>query len=436
MSDRLKTVQSRRPIAVDLFAGAGGMTLGFERAGFDVLAAVEIDPIHCAVHEYNFPLWSVFCEDISTISGEFIRHHSNIKNQEIDVVFGGPPCQGFSLIGKRLLEDPRNLLVFHFVRIVSELQPKYFVFENVKGMASGKHQTFIQELINKFEYYGYQVRQPYQVLNAAYYGVPQKRERLFLLGCREDLVLPNYPEPSFKPPNSKVSKLYSHLPQTPTVREALQDLPNVEDYPELTQQDWADVCFDKPSHYAKMLRGIAKNANDYSYPRQYNSQRLTSSLRTEHTVASIERFASTPPGKTEPISRFHKLDPDGLCNTLRAGTPSNRGAYTSPRPIHPFTPRCITVREAARLHSYPDWFRFHVTKWHGFRQVGNSVPPLLAQAIATEIFKLLNIQPQKPQNKIKLGDEAFLRFDLSQAAKYYGVDPHVIAPRNRQKKKA
>ncbi|WP_413167223.1 DNA cytosine methyltransferase [Capilliphycus salinus ALCB114379] len=434
MPDQPNTIQSKRPIAVDLFAGAGGMTLGFEQAGFDVLAAVEIDPIHCIVHDYNFPLWSVFCQDITTISGEFIRYHSSIKKREIDLVFGGPPCQGFSLIGKRLLEDPRNLLVFHFVRIVSELQPKYFVFENVKGMVSGQHQTFIQELIHKFGYYGYKVRQPYQVLNAAYYGVPQNRERLFLLGCREDLPLPNYPEPTFKPPLSKVTKCYSHLPSTPTVREALQDLPEIENYPELCQQDWADVDFHRPSFYGKMLRGIVKKSDNYSYPRQYNSQLLTSSLRTEHTQESIERFAQTPPGKTEPISRFHKLNPDGLCNTLRAGTPSSRGAYTSPRPIHPFTPRCITVREAARLHSYPDWFRFHATKWHGFRQIGNSVPPLLAQAVAGEIVKLLNVKPEKPEGKIELGDEAFLRFDMSQAAKYYGVNSDVIAPRNRKKK--
>ncbi len=91
------------------------------------------------------------------------------------------------------------------------------------------------------------------------------------------------------------------------------------------------------------------------------------------------RFLATKHGDTEPISRFHKLDPKGVCNTIRAGTASDRGAFTSPRPIHPFSPRCITVREAARLHSYPDWFRFHVTKWHGFRQIGNSVPPLHSQ---------------------------------------------------------
>lgn len=430
-----QTPQSR-PIAVDLFAGAGGMTLGFEQAGFDVLAAVEIDPIHCAIHQYNFPLWSTLCCDIVDISGEKIRKLSSIGSQDIDVVFGGPPCQGFSLIGKRLLEDSRNLLVFHFVRVVVELQPKFFVFENVKGMATGKHQVFLQELIDKFEYYGFQVQQPYQVLNAAYYGVPQNRERLFLLGARRDLSLPHYPEPRSCPYNSNASNPNKKQPNTPTVLEALQDLPEVNHYAELKQQDWVETPFNEPSSYGKLMRGIAILDNDYSYHRVYNNRILTSSLRTEHTPESIRRFELTLPGKTEPVSRFHKLHPEGLCNTLRAGTPSSRGAHTSPRPIHPFTPRCITVREAARLHSYPDWFRFHVTKWHGFRQIGNSVPPFLAKAVAAEIVKSLGIVPSKPQKQLKLGDEELLQFGMSKAAKYYGVEYDKIKPRSRKPKKA
>ena len=139
-----------RPIAVDLFAGAGGMTLGFEQAGFDVLAAIEIDPIHCATHQFNFPFWSIICESVIDITGQEIRKRSSIGEQEIDVVFGGPPCQGFSLIGKRCLDDSRNSLVFHFIRIVLELTPKFFVLENVKGMTSGHHNKFIHEIINTF----------------------------------------------------------------------------------------------------------------------------------------------------------------------------------------------------------------------------------------------------------------------------------------------
>ena len=129
-----------RPIGVDLFAGAGGLTLGFEQAGFDVLASVELDPIHCATHEFNFPFWSILCRSVVETTAEEIRKQSDIGDREIDVVFGGPPCQGFSMIGKRDIDDSRNALVFHFIRLVLELKPKFFVMENVRGIALGKSQ--------------------------------------------------------------------------------------------------------------------------------------------------------------------------------------------------------------------------------------------------------------------------------------------------------
>ena len=416
----------RRPIAVDLFAGAGGMTLGFEQAGFDVLTSVEIDPIHCATHQFNFPFWSILYRDIIGITGEEIRNLSSIGCGEIDVVFGGPPCQGFSLIGKRYLDDDRNSLVYHFMRLVLELQPKFFVMENVAGITIGKHQQFLEKIIRKFRSNSYEVEENYQILNAAYYGVPQNRERLFLLGCRRGLNLPKYPFPLTKPDGIK-SKYFQetdllNLPKTPTVSEAIQDLPEVNNYPELTHIDWVIAEYGKPSNYAKQLREICDRDDNYSYQREYNPRILTASLATNHTLLSMERFATTPPGKIEQISRFYKLHPDGLCNTLRAGTASNRGAHTSPRPIHYSTPRCITVREAARLHSYPDWFRFHVTKWHGFRQIGNSVPPLLAKAVAREVLKSLGIESIKPEGKYQLGSEKLLNFNMSQAADYYNVD--------------
>lgn len=443
----METLQQKRPIAVDLFAGVGGMTLGFEQAGFDVAAAVDIDPIHCAAHKFNFPFWSVICQDVKRLTGEQIRQSSSIQNQEIDVVCGGPPCQGFSLIGKRVLEDERNALVFHFLRLVLELNPKYFVMENVAGMAIGKSQQLLNELIEQFQKNSYNVQLPYQVLNASNFGVPQNRKRLFLLGCRSDQTLPNYPIPITKPAKSKVTLLNSHQPDSPTVKDALIDLPIIENYPELLTQDTVKAKFGKPSFYSSQLRerGATRTRasestpygsikDDYSYPRNYDSSLLTASLRTQHTEKSMARFAETPPGKTEPISRFYKLDPDGICNTLRAGTASNRGAYTSPRPIHPHLPRCITVREAARLHSYPDWFRFHVTKWHGFRQIGNSVPPLLAKAVAQEIIKVLEFEPWKSETRFHLGEKQLLILDMSKAAQLYQVDPHVIAPRTRKNK--
>ncbi|MGH2414565.1 MAG: DNA cytosine methyltransferase [Microcystaceae cyanobacterium] len=410
----------KRPIAVDLFAGAGGMTLGFEQAGFDVLASVEIDPIHCTTHEYNFPFWSIFCKSVTDITGKEIRKSSSIGNQEIDVVFGGPPCQGFSLIGKRSLNDHRNSLIFEFLRLVLDLQPKFFVMENVPGIAIGEQKKNLESIINKFKLSDYKVEESYQILNAANYGVPQKRKRLFLLGCKQDFNLPKYPQPITQVVAQKSTDTGgSSLPQTPTVWDAIQDLPEVSHYPELQKQDWVEAAYGEPSYYASKLRGFDWVEEDYSYEREYNNKLLTSSLQTNHTDISIQRFTETQPGKIEKISRFRRLSSDGLCNTLRAGTDSNRGAYTSPRPIHYSVPRCITVREAARLHSFPDWFRFHLTKWHGFRQVGNSVPPLLAKAIAQEIINSLGIKPVKPKIKQQLGEEKLLSFNLSKAMQYY-----------------
>ncbi len=422
---------NQRPIAVDLFAGAGGMTLGFEQAGFDVLAAVEIDPIHCATHEYNFPMWKVICASVTDISGDDIRQQSEIGDREVDVVFGGPPCQGFSLMGKRAFDDPRNELVSHFMRLVIELQAKYFVMENVKGLTVGNHSQFVDEVIANFENNGYKILKPYKVLNASHFGVPQHRERLFLIGCRQDLPLPNYPFPITKPAKAKrIPKELANLSDSPTVSDAIADLPDISRYQELQDHDWCIAEYHKPqSIYSEYLRGLQTEPSNLSYPRKYNPQLLTSSISTAHCPTSIARFRATANGETEKISRFLKLDPQGICNTLRAGTPSNRGAFTAPRPIHPEQPRCITVREAARLHSYPDWFRFHSTKWHGFRQIGNSVPPLLARAVAQQLRTVLGINIIQPQEPIPLEKDELLRLKMLKAAEKYGVDAHVIESR-------
>lgn len=408
---------NRRPIGIDLFAGAGGLSLGFEQAGFDIAAAVEIDPIHCATHEYNFPNSTAICASVVNMSGDEIRRRANLGDADIDVVFGGAPCQGFSMIGKRALDDPRNQLVFHYVRLVSELQPKYFVFENVKGLTLGKHAEFLNELIAALGNAGYDVQSPYQVLNAADYGVPQDRKRLFVIGARRGLRVPNYPKP--------------HEQRT-TVWEAIGDLPDADGFDELSAVDEVRAKWKTKATYAQCLRGLELDAKDFGYAREFDSNILTSSLRTEHTELSKKRFVATEHGKTEPISRFRKLPPDGLCNTLRAGTDSARGAFTSPRPIHPFLPRVITVREAARLHSYPDWFRFHKTKWHGFRQIGNSVPPLLGRAVASEIIKALGIKPLKPKSALQSGDVELLSLDMSSASLHFRVPRNTIAQRLRK----
>jgi DNA (cytosine-5)-methyltransferase 1 len=411
--------------------------LGLEQAGFDVLASVEYDPVHCAVHEFNFPRTEVLCADASSLAPESLReaagrgalrHGRSDWDGEIDAIVGGPPCQGFSTIGKRLIEDTRNRLVFDFFRLVSALRPRYFVMENVPGMAAGGHSAILDRLTEEFEAVDYSTSS--RILNTATFGVPQLRRRLIVIGSRKDQIEAQHPEPTSNPvpkvPGARVSEVYEELPMGPTVWQAIGDLPDLDRYSTLRHSDrimLSDAAMarmhQKSSGYALGLRGA--DTTDHSHPRHWDQELLTSSARTIHTTKSIHRFANTTPGDTEPISRFYRLHPEGLCNTLRAGTGSERGAFTSPRPIHPKRPRVISVREAARLHSIPDWFQLHTTKWHGFRQIGNAVAPLLGRAVGKSIGEALGVRPSKPRLRQQLGDAQLLNLTMGEAAERYEV---------------
>ncbi|MDP2121276.1 MAG: DNA cytosine methyltransferase [Hoeflea sp.] len=410
-----------RPIGIDLFAGAGGMSLGFEQAGFDIAAAVEVDPIHCAIHKFNFPQTAVIPKSVVGLSALEIRLAGGIGRKQIDCVFGGPPCQGFSMIGQRVMDDPRNSLVLEFVRLVKELDARTFVFENVKGLTLGQHKKFLGELVDAFDAAGYQVRLPWNVLDAANFGVPQHRQRLILFGGRKGEVLPDYPLALTNPADGK--KKMPNLVVGPTVRDAIGDLPDAEMFSSLIDDDAVRTArFGEPSRFAAEMRVTSNDAWHFGHVRKWNSQVLTSSARTEHTEISRRRFSETQVGKVEPISRLFKLPPNGLSNTLRAGTDGARGAFTSPRPIHYEHDRCITVREMARLHGFPDWFRFHATKWHGARQIGNAVPPPLARAIAGSVLKALGVSPVRPEGSLSLGEISLLTTTLASAAALFGVD--------------
>ena len=425
----LNTVKSARPIGVDLFAGAGGMSLGFEQAGFDVMVAVEIDPIHSAIHEFNFSECAVLPRSVRELTGKKIRASTGMGGQPVDVVFGGAPCQGFSLIGQRAIDDPRNSLVRDFVRLVKELDAGYFVFENVKGLTVGKHRKFLDELIEEFEKCGYEVRKEWKVLNAANYGVPQNRQRLFLLGAKKGNAVPLYPEATTTRSGGRAELL---LPWGPSCFDALADLPDADGFEELNSSD--EVAPDEwsgRSDYGSEMRCEDAATWHWGYKRHWDPGLLTSSARTRHSAIFRNRFSETDPGAIEPISRFFKLAPEGVSNTLRSGTDAARGAFTSPRPIHYQHDRCITVREMARLHGFPDWFRFHRTKWHGARQIGNAVPPPLARAVAVEVIKAMGIKASKPRKRLRLGDESLLAMDMSQAAKYWDI-PVPVGKRDRQ----
>jgi DNA (cytosine-5)-methyltransferase 1 len=352
----------KKPIAVDLFCGAGGMTLGFKEAGFDVRVAIDIDPINVVVHKKNFPKTETLEADIFEATGASIRKDGKLGDEKVRVVFGGPPCQGFSLMGKRNLDDPRSKLIHEFVRIASELDADYFVLENVAGLLSGKTKAILDAAIEFAKSLGYNVEEP-KILNAADFGVPQNRKRVFVFGYKKELPAPVYPE-----------KIDSN---PPTVWDAIGDLAAISKKGLYESDEYAGPL-GKPSKYSKSLRTHSKQ----------QTYRLTGCLRTRHTKDSVERFKKTEPGKQETISRFHRLSKEGQSNTLRAGTGKDKGSYMAARPIHPIQNRCITVREGARLHSFPDWVEFHSTRWHGFRQIGNAVPPSLAKAVAQSLISL------------------------------------------------
>lgn len=359
-------------MAIDLFSGAGGLSLGFVAAGFNVAAAVEIDPIHAQTHRLNFPDCVVIEDDVQVVSGTKILEAANLQSGKVDVVIGGPPCQGFSAIGRRHVDDPRNRLVLEFGRIVRELRPRYFVLENVRGFLFPGNRPIVDAFVDEMEAVEYQFAKGLRVLNAVDFGVPQNRQRAFLIGYRAGVSPADYP--------------VSLRDAPPTVESAIADLMTLESDESYATEDRAP----RPTPANDYLLRL-EVAFEQSCPDQLRSNKLSGCLRPSHNQVTIDRFLRTLPGQREKVSRYQRLAWDGQAPTLRAGTGSDRGSFMAARPIHPEFPRCITVREAARLHSYPDWFEFHPTRWHGFRQVGNSVPPLLAFNVGRRIRESLEL---------------------------------------------
>jgi DNA (cytosine-5)-methyltransferase 1 len=372
-----------RPTSIDLFAGVGGMSLGFEQAGFDVVAAFDSEERHVQTYRSNSPSTQAHVLDLSKATAKEIRRLSGIRNRTIDVLFGGPPCQGFSVGGRRDLNDVRNTLVLHFARLIRELRPRYFVMENVEGLLLDHAAPILRSFCLRVKRAKYDIVEPIRVLDAANFGVPQRRRRTFVLGCRRGLLPPKYPK------RCGIANGNGE-PYFPTVEDAIGDLPEIELFDELFECDELTAELGEPSYYASLMRGEIREPDDRSHKRGVTAGVLTGCLRTAHSATTIKRFRKTRPGRVEPVSRYYRLAMDGVARTIRAGTNVDRGKHTAPRPIHPEKPRCITVREAARLHSFPDWFQFHHTRWHGFRQIGNSVPPRLARAVARAIKEALD----------------------------------------------
>ncbi|ELX2275728.1 DNA cytosine methyltransferase [Yersinia enterocolitica] len=362
---------------IDLFSGCGGFGLGAELAGFSSLVAIDIEPTLQSAYKRNFPHTRALTSDISLMDESTWRLILNGEN--IDGVIGGPPCQGYSRMGHSNKDDPRRSLINDFFRTVNIVRPKFFVMENVEGLLDAKNR---HELDNAIAILNddYKVLDP-MVVDASDFGVPTKRRRVMVIGYLPEF----FHEISLM---DFQSKKYDKV----TVKDAIYDLGepisqnnNPEDF------GWNKYRnIKKVSQYALNMRRVPpKGLGDTYFIEQLNKGLTSGYFNTIHTEPVIKRYEELIPGKTDKISKSKKSEWSGFCPTLRAGTGADKGSFQAVRPIHPLQGRVITVREAARLQGFPDWFGFHHTKWHSFRMIGNSVSPLLAKEILNVIKKNL-----------------------------------------------
>lgn len=366
------------PNVIDLYCGVGGLSLGAARAGFDVAAVVDNDEIAMATHALNFPNSNHLIVDIAKLNGQTLLSQAKLKRGQLDGLIGGPPCQGFSHIGKKNPKDKRNNLFVDFFRLVGASKPKFFLAENVPGILNKKNKNLVSKAL-KFVEKEYHLFDPL-LISANNLGAPTSRTRVFFIGVKKDLLRLSNIDLRIN------SKDYVNV----TIRDALEGLPTRID-PSWTTEDLSWRKVGKISHKSfskKIFSDIPKNVGNRSAINRFTKKREVSGfIATCHDKEVKKRFSNIRQGCTDPISRAPRLNLDGYCPTLRAGTGKDRGSFQSLRPIHPTANRVITPREAARLQGFPDWFIFHPTKWHSFRQIGNSVSPIVAENILSKIYK-------------------------------------------------
>lgn len=345
-------------ILVDLFSGCGGFSLGAHQAGFAVAAAFDLDATLTSSFESNFPHTKLYLADVAGLTGDDIKA---AVGGRADGIFGGPPCQGFSDIGRRQTDDPRRRLLGHFFRLVSEAQPRFFVMENVRGLEYSDARGVLDEALGLVEDQ-YQILGPH-IWNAADFGAATNRRRLFIVGIHKD-----------HGEALKFDEVTAFAAPSVTVRAAISDLQHSTYVGDENGFDkWRITKVGRVFSYARML--------------QAPDRTFTGQQTTVHTAKVVERFRTVPQGAFDLVGRHPRLAWEGQCPTLRAGTGSDRGSYQAVRPLHPDEPRVITVREAARLQGFPDVHRFHPTVWHSFRMIGNSVSPVMSKAIFAAIRK-------------------------------------------------
>lgn len=360
----------RTGTAIDLFCGAGGFSLGARLAGFDVVGSVDVDRDLTSSYTRNFPGSNLIVADLAATAPAELNALVGAADR-VDVLVGGPPCQGFSIIGGRQKLDVRNELLVHYFRHVAFIKPRCFVMENVPGLLEFGGRELLEAGLSLLGD-AYTVVGPI-IVDAADFGAATKRRRVLVVGFDPSEVSP-----------FTASDLQALATRSPaSVREAIADLPEPRLALDPRSMGWwkYDGRHSRLSTYAQAARTPPPSGiGCASAVAELAAGRVSGLHATQHSPSVCARFAATPNGAEDSVSRYPRLDWTKQSRTLRAGTGSERGSFQSMRPIHPSKPRVITVREGARLQGFPDWFLFHRTKWHSFRMIGNSVSPLLAEA--------------------------------------------------------
>lgn len=359
---------------IDLFAGCGGFSCGFEKAGYEIVSAVEFDKTIAQSYMHNHKKTKMIAEDIKNVDNDQV-----FKKNTADIIIGGPPCQGFSMAGARIrndfIYDPRNYLFKHYFNIVKIVRPKIFILENVKGILNLNKGEIFEEIKNIFEnpdnFDGKPYHIQYKVIRAKEYGIPQNRERVIIIGSQINFNL----DEEIEKTKSYLMKLNKNFFDNVTVWDAISNLPEPSELGIVENLEYE-------SKYQESLK--SKNSKTYNH------------IKTKHSAIAVERMNKIKINENylvlpENIKSVHsgsygRLDPNGIAPTIttRFDTPSG-GKF-----IHPFENRTITPREAARIQSFPDDFIFVGNKSNICKQIGNAVPPKLAYFFATMIRRILN----------------------------------------------
>ncbi|MDR3300206.1 MAG: DNA cytosine methyltransferase [Candidatus Accumulibacter sp.] len=383
--------------SIDLFSGAGGLSCGLQQAGFHPILSNELVPQYAETYQQNYPNAHMIVGDVRTICESRLKQYFGVSEGEVDLVAGGPPCQGFSINAPiRSLDDARNHLFKDFLRIVSAIQPKAVLIENVPGIISLGRGTVVDQIHKELQAMGYKVA--HRILFAGHYGVPQMRFRTVFIGIKNFTGEISFPEPEY---DAKAIANFTGakelcLPTSPlfaqdlkrhiTVWDAMSDLPEIDNGNTASPQEYAT----KPGNaYQKYLRS--------------DGQKLTAHYCAKVAKVNLERLKYIPQGgswrdipfdllpaglqrarRSDHTKRYGRLHPDALCSTVLTKCDPHWGSF-----FHPTQDRIISVREAARIQSFPDDYQFSGSVTQQYEQIGNAVPPLLGRAIGNEIARLL-----------------------------------------------